>query len=272
MSRWQRTLLAAAVAAVCLVLPGQALASKTETSMLQDDNQIIYSNPKHEVHILKELHALGVDIVKVSLVWWLIAPEANSKKKPKFDATNPAAYSPGAWSRYDLLVRTAHQLGMKVYFQITPLDPKWAKARSNPAEGKELGRAPNLHLFSQFVKAVGKRYSGHYGSPALPRVSMWGVWNEPNWPNWLNPWHRKVHGVTQHSQPPIYRGMVNSAYRALKATGHAKDTILIGESSNAGTIQPVTFLESRDIEETYNDAICELAPVETLIRKARGQA
>jgi hypothetical protein len=36
--------------------------------------------------------------------------------------------------------------------------------------------------------------------------------------------------------------------------------------------QPVTFLESRDIEETFNDAICELAPIETLIRKARGQA
>lgn len=36
--------------------------------------------------------------------------------------------------------------------------------------------------------------------------------------------------------------------------------------------QPVTFLESREIEDIYNDAICELAPFETLIRKARGQA
>jgi hypothetical protein len=36
--------------------------------------------------------------------------------------------------------------------------------------------------------------------------------------------------------------------------------------------QPVTFLEPRDIESVYNDAICELAPLETLIRKARGQA
>jgi len=34
--------------------------------------------------------------------------------------------------------------------------------------------------------------------------------------------------------------------------------------------QPVTFLEARQIEETYNDAICELAPIDTLIRKARG--
>ena len=35
---------------------------------------------------------------------------------------------------------------------------------------------------------------------------------------------------------------------------------------------PVTFLETREIEDIYNDAICELAPFETLIRKARGEA
>jgi hypothetical protein len=36
--------------------------------------------------------------------------------------------------------------------------------------------------------------------------------------------------------------------------------------------QPVTFLESREIEDIYNDAISELPPFETLIRKARGEA
>jgi len=34
---------------------------------------------------------------------------------------------------------------------------------------------------------------------------------------------------------------------------------------------PVTALEARDIEIIYGDAITELAPIETLIRKARGQ-
>jgi hypothetical protein len=33
--------------------------------------------------------------------------------------------------------------------------------------------------------------------------------------------------------------------------------------------QPVSFLESREIEETYSDAICELALFENLIREAR---
>ena len=36
--------------------------------------------------------------------------------------------------------------------------------------------------------------------------------------------------------------------------------------------QPVTAIESREIEDIYNDAISELAPFETLIRKARGEA
>ena len=243
MSRWHRFVLAAALIAVGLVVPAQALASSTQTSMLQDDDQIIYSTPKHEVAVLEQLHALGVDIVKVSMVWSLVAPDPTASKPPKFKATEPGAYPPGAWDRYDLLDREAHKLGMKVYFQITPLDPKWGRAKGNPPEGKALGRAPDLSLFSQFVKAVGTRYSGHYGSPALPRVSMWGVWNEPNWPNWLNPWHRKVHGVTEMSQPPIYRGIADTAYKSLKATGHGSDTILIGESSNAGTIRPMTFLE-----------------------------
>ncbi len=34
---------------------------------------------------------------------------------------------------------------------------------------------------------------------------------------------------------------------------------------------PVTALEARDIEIIYGDAVTELAPIETLIRNARGQ-
>jgi len=36
--------------------------------------------------------------------------------------------------------------------------------------------------------------------------------------------------------------------------------------------QPVTAIESREIKDIFNDAISELAPFETLIRKARGDA
>lgn len=75
MSRCQRVLAtAAAVAAlVCaaavveFTLPAPAQASN-QVSMLIDDEQLIYSSPKHMVQTLQTLHTLGVDVVKVSLV------------------------------------------------------------------------------------------------------------------------------------------------------------------------------------------------------------
>src|SRR5258708_38368422 len=110
MSSWRRVFaaLGAVVTMVC-ALPAHAPASTTMQSMLLDDDQLIYSSPKHMVQTLQTLHALGVDTVKVSMVWQLVAPSASSAQRPNFDATTPAAYPPGAWSRWDTLVRTAHQ-------------------------------------------------------------------------------------------------------------------------------------------------------------------
>src|SRR5437660_9683912 len=107
MSRW-RMALAAVVAAIAMVgvLPARALASTTEQSSLLDDEQLIYSTPKHMVQTLQTLHTLGVDVVKVSMVWQLVAPNASSSQRPSFDATNPAAYPPGACQRWDTLVKT----------------------------------------------------------------------------------------------------------------------------------------------------------------------
>jgi hypothetical protein len=85
-----------------------------------DDQQLIYSPPAHVVDTLRQIKALGIDQIKVPVVWSLVAPEPNSRRVPKFDATNPAAYPPGAWQRWDLLDYTAFQLGIDVYFQLTP--------------------------------------------------------------------------------------------------------------------------------------------------------
>src|SRR5947209_20515675 len=113
MSRWRRAL-AAAVAAIAVVgvLPAHALASTTEQSMLLDDDQLIYSSTKHMLQTLGTLHSLGVDVVKVSVVWQLIATNASSPRRPKFDATNPAEYPAGAWSRWDALGHDAQHLAV----------------------------------------------------------------------------------------------------------------------------------------------------------------
>lgn len=59
--------------------------------------------------------------------------------------------------------------------------------------------------------------------------------------------------------------LLEALERALDILEGIADKLLYEEG------QPVTFLESREIEDIYNDAISELAPFETLIREARGQ-
>jgi hypothetical protein len=268
--------LAVAVATCALIcaLPTPARASATQQSILMDDDQLIYASPAHVGHTLAEVASLGVDRVKVSVVWSLVAPDPTSSTKPKFDATDPAAYPPGAWDRYDTVVRLAQALGMRTYFQFTPSIPTWAIDRSLPGgQGLPLGRAPDPHAFEQFVEAVGRRYSGTYaakipvsepppsllglpisltppqqqatkpGSP-IPPVAYWGIWNEPNFPSWLNPWYRRLRGgLRQYTQPMIYRNLVNAAVQGLTTTGHSADTILLGETANFGNLSPIPFIE-----------------------------
>lgn len=259
--------------ALACVLPCHALASTTERSILMDDDELIYSSPDHVAQRLQQIASLGVDQVKVSMVWSLVAPNATALRKPDFDATDPAAYPDGAWDRYDTLVRISRSLGMSVYFQISPLSPTWALPPGEPSQGPILGRAPNPGMFRQFVEAVGRRYSGTFvprispsnpapapllpinlasdqpravapGTP-IPRVDTWGLWNEPNERSWLNPWYRTLaHRRQELLQPSLYRGLADAAWSGLHASGHAGDTILVGETANKGIMEPIPFVRA----------------------------
>ncbi len=257
MSRWQRT--AAAVLAVAVIvcavvvievaLPSPAHASSTQVSMLLDDQQLIYSGDAKTVATLQTLHSLGVDVVKVSLVWQLIAPNQASNRRPRFNASDPAAYPPGAWHRWDLIVETARQLGMKVYFLVIGPSPRWAVPKANRHQGPALGWAPAFSEYRAFVEAAGRRYSGSFIDPSnsqpIPRVSYWGIWNEPNEISWLTPWYRRVSArQIQLTQPLIYRGLVDAAWSGLRASGHAGDTTMVGETANRGLMDPERFVRA----------------------------
>ena len=92
----------------------------SQKSILQDDDNLLYASPAHVIKTLHKLKSLGVDVVKVSLIWWIIAPDAQSTHHPTFDASDPAAYPPGGWARYDLLAEQTHKLGMKLFLQFVP--------------------------------------------------------------------------------------------------------------------------------------------------------
>jgi hypothetical protein len=233
----------AVVVAVLFALPANAPASPGVESIMQDDNNLIYTSPGHEMQTLRQMASLGVDRVKVSVVWWLIAPRPNSRRRPRFNAANPAAY-PG-FGRYDELVIAAHELGLKVYFSLGPPSPAWAIPRGEQRkQGPPLGNAPDPGQFRQFVRAVGRRYSGHYtpggsGYP-LPRVSYWGVWNESNERSWLNP----MYAGRTYIQAALYRSFVDAAWSGLGASGHRGDTFLIGETANRGILAPLPYLRA----------------------------
>jgi hypothetical protein len=262
------------VATLVLALPAHALASSSQESILMDDQELIYSSPAHVTQTLERLRGLGVDRVKVSMVWSLVSPNPTSTQRPNFDPSNPSAYPPGAWDRYDLIVRLAQQIGIGVYFQLTAPAPPWAVSTQTPTQGYSWSHRPSPRLFGQFVTAVARRYSGSWvatvpaqqprpgflglpltlpGTPApaapgqpapIPRVNYWGIWNEPNEGAWLNPQYRTSGGTRILLAPGLYRGLVDAAWRALASTGHARDTILIGETASGGIIRPFPFIRA----------------------------
>jgi len=246
--------------ALALAAPSGALASQSQEMVLQDDAQLIYSSPNHVVQTLQTLKAMGVDRVRVSVVWSLVAPGAQSSRRPQnFNATDPAAYPPGAWSRYDLLDQAASKIGIGLYLQPTAPAPNWATSPPKLPQGYRWSHDPSARLYGEFVQAIATRYSGHYVAPgldgkptALPAVNYWGIYNEPNIGGWMTPQWNKVHGQKVEASPAIYRGMVNAAWSALVRTGHRHDTVLIGETAAYGaghkgyaaSMDPLTFVRA----------------------------
>jgi len=224
------------VAAVCLLhAPTQARASTGQYQIFQDDPHML-SNP---AQTLQQIRDLGANVVRVSLQWNLVAP---ATRPFGFNPTDPGSYPSGAWSTYDQIVTDARQDGITVDFSLTGPAPPWAAGSGQPSPGGWYQWKPSASAFKQFVQAVGTRYSGSYdptldqtmpGDPNdLPRVSFWEIWNEPNFGLDLAP--QAIKGSTVPTAAPMYRGLLNAAWSGLQATGHGRDTILIGNLDARG--------------------------------------
>ncbi len=246
--------LAMACVLTAAMAPANAAASATQESLLQDDNQLVYASPSHAEAVLAQLASLGIERIRISVIWALVAPDPMSTTRPNFDATNPAAYPAGAWDRYDVLVTDAQALGLKVDFNFTSPAPYWATMRAPPSINSKFDKNyfPSAVQFGQFVKAVGTRYSGSYvthtpaspptppptlfglplppgltgttststpaASAPLPRVDYWEIWNEPNEAGWLTPqWQRGPNLPPVHGHKPRTNWVEDSpvVYRGL---------------------------------------------------------
>ncbi|MDQ4040462.1 MAG: hypothetical protein M3141_01775 [Actinomycetota bacterium] len=258
--------LAVALAAT-LLAAAPAGASTTQEAMFQDDAELVYPARAQVARTLDTLQALGVDRVRVSVYWRLVAPNPESERRPDFSGggqADPAAYPRQNWKRYDDLVRLAHDRGIQINFNIGGPAPDWASGGKggivNPSPGD----------FGLFTWAVATRYSGTYEpppgqqnpppppprnpnplpveiggvqpsqseparaaearEPVLPRISYWSLFNEPNQRVFMSPQY-----VNRHEwSPRQYRALVDNAFDALVKTGHGGDTILVGETAPKG--------------------------------------
>ncbi len=268
-------LVLAALVLLALLLPAGAQADKRLESMFQDDNQLIFNTPEGTVKAMDTLQQLGVDRIRVSVFWKTVAPAGESPAKPAFDAADPAAYPPGAWDRYDQIVRLARARRIAVNFNVTSPAPNWATGNA-PRADIDKTFDPNAGEFGLFVRALGVRYSGSYvaGGALLPRVRYWSIWNEPNQPGGLTPqWAKDPRGsrAQVETAPRIYRGLVDAAWDALQVTAHGEDTILVGETAPKGlnqrgvtrAMKPLRFLR-----QVYclDDAMRPLRGAEAAVR------
>lgn len=225
------TLLACAIA---LAAPAGAGASEYVVSVMQDDNQLVYGTGAQREFALDGMQGLGVDAVRVTVLWEVVAPA----RKPR-DTTNPRRYGAARWDRYDELVKSATRRGMAVYFDVTAPGPRWAHERTSDRANRRTW-IPKAREWYRFIRALGKRYSGAYrdenaGRETLPRVAWWGLFNEPNQGGWLTPQAIKTKkGRILPVSPIIYRSLMIEGARGLISTGHADDLIVLGETAPLG--------------------------------------
>ena len=202
---------------------------------------------------LLTMKSLGVQVVRYDVHWSTIAPRAQSRTEPNFDASNPDAYPAINWQFLDNLDKLSASIGIRLYFTLTSPAPLWATGKNPPASTNCSicdHWEPSASDFHAWVTAMGKRYDGHFTpkgqrSP-LPRVSFWSIWNEPNYGPNLAPQSTETTSTGKTAlvdrAAPQYRQLVDAGWSALNATGHttSRDTILIGETAPRGVLNPMT--------------------------------
>jgi hypothetical protein len=233
---------------VALAVPATAQANQSAMfSIMMDDDQLLYRGDNARDAAMKRMKALGVDYVRVTVLWSVVAEYAKRDRRGKlrrhFKPEDPSTYPKGNWDRYDRLVRAGKALDLGVYFNVTGPGPRWAHKKP-PRRLKSLRRTykPKAREFFKFMKAVGRRYDGTYrdendANVLLPRVNFWAIYNEPNQGGWLSPQYERRGSKVIPWAPVMYRELYYYGRAALQQTGHERDIILAGETAPLGSGQ-----------------------------------
>ena len=225
-------------AAVIALLAPAAHAGKRQETILRDDAALAGWDDSLRQRALADVDALGVDTIHHIVGWRSIAPDSEDRDRPKFDASDPAAYDPAEWDRIDALVRGADARGIDVILAPAGPAPLWATGCDDDIDTEQPHVCkPSTREYQRFVIALAKRYSGSYkdeNGDVLPRVDRWSIWNEPNQGGWLQPQWEFKRGEWSPVAGYLYRRLFEAAARGLRKNGHEDDQIMIGETAPLG--------------------------------------
>ncbi|MCW3001334.1 MAG: hypothetical protein JWQ20_632 [Conexibacter sp.] len=210
------------LAALVLAVPA-AQAKQSQEVTFEAPRDLF--DPARRDAAFSEIDNLGAHALRVVLYWQDVAPDPNSRIKPKLDMADPASYD---WSKYQPVLDEAKARGWTVQVTASGGVPVWA---TNGARDHVTRPSPNE--FRMFMTALSKHFGGE--------VTRWSIWNEPNHPQFLGPQYDSRH---RPASPAIYRALYAAALRGLAAAGDTKP-VLMGETAPTGTgknVAPLTFL------------------------------
>jgi len=227
--------------AVALAVAGgggdPSVNERTIETVMQDDAQLLHRSPRQVRRATRRMAAIGVDRVRLTASWSILAPAPESRRRPRFDASSSRAYPEGGFARLDRAVREVEAAGMESMIDIAFFAPRWAVRRGSPEDGRHVWR-PSTRQFALFSQAVAERYSGRFharrgAGAALPAVRLWTTWNEPNHPVFLRPQWERAGARWRPAAPHIYRRLHEAAYGRIKAVRSA-NSVLIGGLASFG--------------------------------------
>lgn len=173
---------------------------------------------------LARLRALGVNVVRFTLNWNLVAPV-----RPEAPADpEDAAYD---WSKTDPVLTGLRSRGITVVLQLNGT-PTWANG------GRPANYAPtSATTFRDFATATATRY---------PWVKRWLVWNEPNQVRWLRPTSASIYTTR----------LLNPAYLAIHRVIPGAQVAGGGTAprGSTGGVSPVAWLTSMRAAHARLDA------------------
>ncbi len=178
-------------------------------TVMQDDAQMLAPLARRGPSNGAQDGGLGVDRVRLTASWSALAPDPESRRKPRFDATDSRQYRREPLLRLDRAVRESHAAGMDVMVDLAFFAPRWAVKRGSRQSRARHAWRPSAREFGRFARAVAERYSGKFRDERegpVPQVRLWTTWNEPNHRAFLRPQWERVRPAPARRPRPTSTG------------------------------------------------------------------